>query len=288
MSYLVQENEITVNYAEIEGWPKENCRWNGKEATRLLKCAWADRIQLARELVGYGQLSGFDIIYHRAHRYAPFKEIGDDAIALDVAIAPFAGSVPDPTSVKDAEYRYAYLTVKYGIPDYDLPTEGQTYVTESLEPASEFLTLPHEKLFWQINPTKVPLESTEAPAKIIRMLAWVYTLNDLSSLPNEVYDLPGCVNKNDVYSWSLKRWFAWETLLCSDPSLRREGTSKWSATFRFLYRNAGTFANPLGWNVFPRPSEANDQGQIAYSPVKTEDGDDVLIYTPTNFEGLII
>jgi len=288
MAFLVEPNNITVDYEEMNDSPRESLSHDRISATRTLKCAWTNRLQLAKELIGYTQVSGSDSILYQPHPYAPL----DNVVAVEVSISPFAGIIPDPTSVKDAEYRHAFLTVKYETPSYDLPTEGQqTYVTESLEPAAEFLTLTHDKLFWDTNGETL-IDSTEAPARVIRMLDWVYTINRISYLPSEVFDLPGCVNKYDIYSWSLNRWFAWETLLCGNPSLRREttseGTTAWTVTFRFTYRNAGTFASPLGWNVFPRPGQADAQGHIYYDSIKTESGNDILVYEPKDFEGLII
>ena len=46
---------ITISYSEISGSPKEQHTEDGFRAVRRLKCAWADRFELAKQLQG-----GFD------------------------------------------------------------------------------------------------------------------------------------------------------------------------------------------------------------------------------------
>ena len=290
MGHLIYPNNISVSYDEMAESPVENVGASKQEAMRVLKCSWADRLKLSAELVGYTQDFGLDTIHYLPHQY---QYLGlYHLYATDVKIKPFTNKMINTASSEWATYEKAILTVTYSVPEYEFPVENEeTYVTESLEPATEFMTLSHNNLFWDASGAE-PIDPADAPSKLVRMTAWVYTLHALQALPSAVFTLPGRVNQDDVYSWSLNKWFAWETLLCGDPSLSREktstGTTAWSVTFRFIHRNAGSFGSPRGWNVFPKPKDADADGHISYMSVKTADGDDILVYEPDDFGALII
>lgn len=269
--------------------PQEGVGVASQDGIRILKCAWVDRLTLATQLVGYTHIIGLDTIHYLPHQYphAGLRHL----FASDIRIGRLASKMigADP---RVAIYNEAILTVTYSVPDYEFPTEDEeTYVTESLEPATDFMTMSHIGLFWDRR-GREPIDPTEAPAKLVRMTAWVYTLHALKSLPPQIFTLPGTVNLRDVYSWSLDKWFAYETLLCGDPSLSREktttGVTAWAVTFRFIEKNAGSFAHPLGWNEFPKPKDADADGHIQYSTVKTQAGKDIMIYEPSAFEDLLI
>lgn len=291
MANLVAPNLITIAYEEMALSPSEGVGVDKQEATRVFKCAWSNRIVLATQLVGYTRVIGLDTIYYLPHQYPHDGLL--HLFATDVKITPFTNKTTNDPSVPGiATYEHAQLTVTYSVPTYDFPEENEeTYVTEAIEPATEFMTLPYSGLYWDRD-AQNPIDPTDAPGKLVRLTAWVYTLHNLPTLPAAVIDLPGKINRNDVYSWSLNRWFAWETLLCGDPSLSREitaaGATGWTCTFRFIHRNAGDFAAPIGWNEFPEPKAADSDGHILYNTVKTADGNDVLVYELDDFEDLII
>jgi len=289
MAHLVYPNSISITYSEMEESPREEIGVESQSAVRVLKCAWADRLRLAAELVGYTQVMGLDTIHFLPHQY-PWSGLLH-LYANDVDIKPFTNKMVGSNAYL-AEYSEAVLTVTYKVPDYEMPEENEeTYVTESIEPATEFMTLSHKNLFWDENGAE-PIDATDAPSKLVRMTAWVYTMHKLTTLPSQVFTLPGKVNLDDVYSWSLNKWFAYETLLCGDPSLSREKTSTgvtaWAVTFRFIHRNAGDFNNPLGWNEFPRPKDADPNGHIKYTTVKNAGGRDILVYERDDFGAFLI
>ncbi len=167
----------------------------------------------------------------------------------------------------------------------DEPEKGSIlYVSEELQPASEFLTLSEEKLFWTSGtPPTNPVTSTEVPTYLLRMFDWVYTLHNVISLPAAVFTLPGYINDASVTSRDLGRVFAAGTLLCGNPSLNRqitsEGITAWTVTFRFTYKAEG-------WNNFPRLS-TNGTG-ITWGPVYASDGTRKYPYTSANFGAIVI
>jgi len=260
---------ITVEYNRVPDYPKERLSSQSIEVTDMLQCAWGDRITLAKELIGYTVGS----ILHPPHEY----DFGEDNIpnifCRDVSIEPIISH--DDTG----EYKVARLSVRYANLDYEETEE--VYVTESLEPASEFLTLSHEGLYWDSG-QEYALESTEAPAMIVRMIDWVYTVHHKTSIPNWVWTHPGTINSSSTYSKTLNESFGAETLLCGNPSLSREITSSgetaWTITVRLTYRKET-------WNKFPRVTA---DGDLAFISIYDGSGSKKEFYQKSNFGNIIL
>ena len=260
-----------VTYKRMPGYPKENITIMRASVTDKLQCAWDDRVTLAKNLLGFasGSVLTLPALY----------DAGADDLhnlyCMEVSTEPLAET---PTNVT------AILNVLYEVPPYDVEQAAEagttTYVTEAIEPANEFITLSHEGLHWAA--TDGPeLESTEAPAKIIRMVDWVYTLHHLPSLPAWIWTHPGTVNNAVVWSRTLTKSFAAGTLLCGNPSTSREitsaGVTAWTVTVRLLYR-------PDTWNKFPRVKTA---GTLAFEAIYDSTAAKNL-YDTSNFASIIL
>jgi hypothetical protein len=238
--------DISVDYEEMAGSPAESIGANGFEATRILRCAWADRITLARELGGE-----FDGTIDLPQVYP------HDAGARVVEIPSIAGHDDDaPTAylgnTRIAAYQYALLTVKYG---RGVPASGggggsPELTDETVEPLTEFVTLSPKGMTWgSLGGT--PLENDEAPGMLLKSFNWVFTRMNVSDIPAAVDTLIGNVNNSTIESRSLGFTFSPETLLYTPPFLSRKVnadgvTSRWTIQFRFSRR-------PQGWNKFFRP-----------------------------------
>ncbi len=266
---------ITVAYSRIPGYPRESVSRESVTVVDKLQCDWTDRITLAKELAGF-VVGG---VLHRPHEYDAGEEPLYRVYAKTVDIDPIIGLD------SGGEYTKAQLTVTYGTLSYDVDAPGEQgstlYVTENLEPASEFITLPNNGLFWGTDHKQ--LESGESPAKIIRMVDWVYTIHHLGFIPAWIWTHPGTVNNAAITSWELGKSFAAETLLCGNPSLSREITSEgataWTITIRMTYR-AET------WNKFPRPSAAG--GILTWEYVEDAGETNIPIYTLADFTDILI
>ena len=252
-SLTVRPGRLTVSFEELSEPSPSPLRESfspegGFEVERALKCDWDDRLDLARELLGHVQTVGGQTIYTQPHRYPDFET----AIADSVSIAPFGRNV-SATSGSDPinDYESAVLGVHYAVPENQDPT-GQGLVTESIEGAAEFITVPHEDLHWD-NGTGALLKADEAPGQLIKMLEWVFVLHHVTNIPSEVFDLVGRCNSTAITSVVLGKEFGVETLLYNPPSLRREittdGVGAWELTFRFTWR-------PGEWNKFPRAGKS--------------------------------
>lgn len=265
---------ITVSYGRLPGYPQERLSSQVIEAVDKLQCAWDDRVTLAKQLLGFTRGS----VLYFPHKY----DFGDDPISYiyckSVSIDPLEDGYENGTYIK------ALLTVTYANLEYSIPDAGLiTYVTESLEPASEFLTLNPTKLYWADGTL---MSDGEAPTKIIRMIDWVYTIHFLYFIPAWVWTHPGTVNNANVYSRELNKLFTTGQLLCGNPSLSREitseGTTAWTITVRLTFRETG-------WNLFPRPDKTTNN-EMNFEPIYSDDGGANVVYPYgySNFGNIIL
>jgi len=288
-------NVITVDYEIERGSPVEHISHDGASVEVKYLCAWRDRITFVKEMLGY--VTGSSL-------YLPDEYKGYDSSERLYGLYAKAATI-EPVGAIDqttGNYTLARVTITYGKLDYDTPDTGEgpwppegtppeemVFVSETLEPASEFMTLPRKGLYLGTGANKVSLENLnlEPPAKIIRMVEWVYTIHQYNRIPEFFFTLPGKVNDGYVHSRSLDITFPAETLLCGNPTLKREittlGKTTWTITLRFTHRNAGTFDSPKGWNYFPRTDSLGASGEITWEQIYDGSGTAVKIYEPADF-----
>lgn len=276
---------VTISYTEKAGSPREYLTPVETVVERQLFCNWEDRISLTRELLGYWQ----------GGRYYPpdlYEPQGNETLyyvyAREVTIEPVISS----PKVEGLGYEKALLLVTYRQTDFYVIDEDNVLITENIEPASEYITLDREGLGFGTGESRKKLkeENMEAPAKISRMIDWVYTMHQVPWLMSYHFDLAGKVNNAAVRSRSLVTTFPAETLLCGNPTAHREitraGNYSWAVTYRFTYKNNGTMAVPLGWNHFPRTDNA-DSGGINYERLTDSSDDNVPVYTLADFSTVV-
>jgi hypothetical protein len=124
--------------------------------------------------------------------------------------------------------------------------EETDFISESLEPTVEFVTLDYKNFRWgAANGDEV--KEGEAPGKLVRSLSLVRTIYHLASIPTDVLDLVGSVNDTAYASTLLGLTFPAETMLFSPPSMDRTittaGTKGWNLAMRWMYK-------PETWNKF--------------------------------------
>jgi len=263
------------DFEENLGSPKEGFTDEGFKATRELICPWPTRTALAIALRGNVGVSGGQTVIVRPQPYPDYPK----AMVVAVDCSPFSERVlPHDGNEQRASYTHALLTAQYATPKFDIESgEGETYVSESLEPAAEFVTLSGHKLWWNSGKT-IPASDTEAPQKLLRMLEWVYTIHKIAAVPAATFTLLGCVNDGSVTSRTLGMTFATETLLYNPPQLSREwtagGVPTWTLQYRLTYK-------PAGWNKFFKAGSATP------ATLYDDTGAAFLPYTPANFGALV-
>ena len=271
-----------IEYDHLPGSPREEGSWEYFTAISNYRVAWQDRIRFIQDMLGF--ISGSTV--YPAHQYIP-EGTGTvyNVFAKTTNIEPIEAKSP----VGGRTYIYAKVTVNYSTRDYDEPPEGQTvYITESMEPAAEFITLNRDGFYFGTGGTKVSFkdQNIEPPAKIETMIDLVYTLHRVLRLPDAILTLPGKINSDALKSDSFGLNYPIGTLRCGNPTLDRQitstGAKAWNVTFRFSYRNHGTLDTPLGWNYFPRTDNATGATGINWEPI-TDGTDDLPIYESANF-----
>ena len=268
---------ITTPYSRVPGYPQEHISREGMYVTDKIRCDWVDRVYLAKELAGF--VVGGTI-------QPPFEyDAGDEPLnflyVTDVDIEPIIG-----LDAATGDYKKALLTVTYRSLDYDI--DGTTYVSESLEPSMDYITLTKEKSFWADG---TEASDHESPQFLVQILDWVYTLHHVTTLTTSMFSLQGYINNAPVFSKSLNVWWPTGTLLALSPSMSREitslGTTAWQVNFRFSYKNYGTYDVPLGWNYFLKSSAAADISfELLYR--ETPAVNVKYVYQSADFSGVII
>ena len=284
-TYAQFEANITIGFDELDGSPDERFTKNGFEVTSRLRCAWADRLTLAKQLRGNVQQSQNLVVRFIGRRWPDFPA----AIVEDVSIKPFEGLSPLSPVGNKTEYQFAELTVNYRVPDGEESpspdeTVADTLVTENLRASAEFITIPKLDLFFDDTATK---ELEIDGAKIIVTLDWVYKLHQLPEIPEGTFELIGSVNKNTMHSNKFNRNFEPETLLFNppetDPVVTTNGDKAWNITYNFTYK-------PFGWNKKVKPGEFVEvagEKQPKFVDIFTKDGVIYKFYEPKKFEKII-
>jgi hypothetical protein len=238
---------------ELPGSPTEEWPEQGSfKATRVLRCDWSSRANLVLALKG--GLSGGTLYVPRDYPHlVGCKCVSAAAGPFSERVTAFGGA----TSV--ANYEFAQVTAQYGgngAGGGGGSNSAGEPISESLEPAVEFMQLPAEGFFWgSTNGTH--LKDEEAPGKGFYSLNYVYKRGGMSTIPSSVFTLIGKVNDGTITSYTLGQTFAAETLLYHPPLLERslnpDGTGSWSITMRFTYK-------PDGWNRFWRQDKSGGPG----------------------------
>lgn len=262
---------VTVPYEEDSGSPT-NERWdaNGQfSATRILRCAWANRHLLANQLMGF---DGVAYVDPESYPAVP------SSIVQNVSIGPDGGIETSAAGSTLNTYQYAVLAVQYGVRTTGSTLESGTGVImeESLEPSAEFLTQDGQDFYWDpiIAGTRRPLAINEAPARVIRMCDWKISLFNVASIPSGFVSAAGNVNSAAITSLTLGVTFPAETLQYQPGTPTRSftasGPSRWKLSMSFS-------ARPFSWNMFFRSGRSDPQN------IYQADGTIYKPYTPINF-----
>ena len=275
--------------------PQEKwARQGGFSAVRTLKCAWADRLTLARQLLraytvvtlGRTFIVG-DLYPYRSRCY----------VTGITGITP----VGKATSGSPISWPHAYLTVQYegrsftpggasggpGVSSSSVSSNQEFFTVAdfTLDVAAEFLTLPGKKLYWNdVDSTSSgalePIEDVEAPGRLVRMMDTSVNWRESGTLPTALHTLAGYVNSDEVTSTVLGWTFPIETLLYQGISATKEifsdgSTDVWDVTGRLTYR-------PDGWNKFYK------SGTTAAQPIYDGSGAVFKPYPTTQFMDVLI
>ena len=261
------EAVLNVAHEEVVPSPTEAYDEESFSATRTVKCAWDDRHDFARELRGWIEGNWPNFVVHLPHRYPPVP----GAFVRSVGLKGQAKSGAEGSDTERISYADGYAELSVG---YSTKGQGEgsnsgddpiTLITESLEPAAEFISLSGKKLAFVAppgDPNSEPAEDNDVTI-LARSVEWVYTIHQITVMPAAFLNLVGFVNEYPVISHSLNFTFDSEVLLYQGATPRRiittEGAEAWEMTLRFTARR-------FGWNKWWKPGPgADDEPQPVYT-----------------------
>lgn len=219
----------TVCY-EMHGYPRETWESSLYKAERKLMVAWSDRHALMTELLTAG-----------GHVY-PYNALG--AVCKRVSAEPFKGKQSQGGETDESSYEKAIVTANYTTPVSDTPQWDDIYgyISQSLEPMGEFITLSHEGFKWgaQDGPAIKPAES---PGMMMRGLKYIFSRYYLTSVPAALLTYQNTTNLGEISATLLGLDFTPEQLLFSTFNLTRDSDGTWTLTYIFLVKETG-------WNKF--------------------------------------
>lgn len=292
MSVRILPCNFTVDFEEMEGSPVENVsvEWAELGVSREFKCAAADRFSLVRSLIGFTEVFGANVVIHKPHAYTFISEL---VMCTNVEVKPFGKMIAGPDS-RFSNYQDVIVSAIYKIPQGVMAEAfgALVTITETLQEASEFITLPEKGLYWLVSTGPFvgeELDYMDAPGKISQLLEWTYEIRNALYVPAGVWGYPGHVNTYEVYSRTFDIRFPAGTLLCGNPTVSKEisfSATTFNISLRFLAKNNGTYAAPKGWNYFPRVSKVG--GAISFEPIYDTNGVAKIIYPYADFRSIFV
>ncbi len=279
MNLTVTDSVVSTDYEEMTS-PQESPTVNYSatmfEATRTLKCAWINSMQLANQLVTKTYKNGTNVNLVKGQILPNMT--GDVSLVCDyVSIAPFGlgtgAAVSGGGSI--SSWDYAILTAHYSI----FPDNSVAYlVHENYIPSMQFLTRPGRKLFWDATQTD-QLGADEAPGILIAQGEWSYTIKQMPFVPDAINDLQGCINSSEMNSPTYNRKFKERTILYESAEIRDclgiYGEPRFDITMKFHY-------NKTEWNLF-YPAAGTTPKKIYGS-----DGEEYKPYAEANLNDILL
>ncbi len=284
---IIAENLVTVDYEELQAeWQMSYTKGRASAATRMLKCAYADRQLLKDQLTERGSsfYPGFEggWIGPARHPLNLLTQVADVQITRQ------------GWNETTDDYEYAVLRVSYETPNYHIADRGDSTSVYNIEnriasenatldypekptveyefsTTAEFLTLPYANFAWDDADTK-PLTPEDAPGYLVQSTSMTLHWQNLTTYPALAVTATGLVNSVALTMRSVND-LAIETLLYVGPHVRSTvtaaGHKKIALTLNFIYRQTG-------WNKFMNPhtgawSSIYVIGGAAYSPYLSTD-----------------
>lgn len=276
---IIITREITVAYEDL-GEPTWSVdRLTGKIiGSRSLKCAWADRDELVRQLLGYMEVQGSNLYIHRPQLF-PTSKLNSRCYAQSVIVKRGPGNrISDDIIIpRTAAYQFAQIDVNYS------NVTDEIWRRETLRNTGEMVIMPGEiKLGWSSGGEYEAVEASVLPGYIIHGSEWTYTIYQAGKPIYGYGDLAGCCNLFPVRSPTFGWYFPIGTLKFIGATFNIQQDFNGN----FITEHTLTFhARKEDWNKFPH--EVN--GQIIFAPVYNMATDYQYIAAPyADFRGLII
>jgi hypothetical protein len=241
-----------ISLAGVQVWDislSENiAKFGPSTATRVVECAWNDRIQLIKNLNGGSGIGAGGVYYYNPGAAYPYGGMFFSAARVEGVATGGAGLLQDTTIASAASAPVAYDRARVTIEYKTLPyTEGATTGIFSVDYGVEEVLLPNildagsnPVTNWVWADDNTPIDNENIPTLRMVMTDITWTQYNLSSIPNTlIQQLAGCVNSRTF--WGAKPG---TTMFVGAKSTRRV-----SAFGADQYDLTEKFPNiPAGWN----------------------------------------
>lgn len=284
-------------------------------AKRVLRCRWQDRMTLAWQLLGGPTILGNpgnptaaqanakyslsastgDILVFSPHQYPYNAQLVCQSVSMRGEGNPSnknaiwdsrinLTNVPAPDTINN--FDHAILECSYVTPqEYTASGNGyQLFFKENLSPATEFITLPRNNLYWD-NAQTIPINVNEAPAFEIKRWMWTVTRRKVcptGTLLPLIRAAQGQVSSDNLVSNFFNAgWNAGYVLFegaTLEPDSMNDGTPALKVDLKFK-------CSTVMWNKFPHVF--NSSGGVNFDTIYNADGSAFKMF-PTGALGPLI
>jgi hypothetical protein len=242
--------------------PQEKFGRHGSEASRVIVCAWPDRVTLINTLLG-----GVTIVNNAPVNNAPASYPDapwlycQDCELLDL-IGPYNIGSQGMLGANMVRYRFIYKPLEALV-------DGQEIGAENLDVSSQFLTLQPGSLQWQSHQS--PILGAGTPGLHVTQATFTKEVRSLPTLPsNVIFSLAGTVNDATFLGADTGK-----LLFGGLHSTRRfivGGTLNWDVTWILKFRS-------IPWNQAYRPP--NGTSGASFETFQLADGS--AVYPTADF-----
>ncbi len=271
------EPTITIDYVEMNGSPDEGFDEEGRFfAQQKLRCAFADRVTLMRQLKGgYRDNDTNEMILPFSYPWVPEARV----LSVSALASPAMTGQESTTGAQLGNYEHAMLTVNYSIREVSFQDDADNIklVDHRIEGGGEFLTFDPDNRIWWYDEDDM-LQAEQAPGILRTNATWTMTVFDVTTPPETLFSLIGSANSVAISDGNrpISTWTnPIGTLRYDFPSLSKtvttEGDERWTVTMQFSWTPAVP-AYPSGtstWNHFYRPGRT--QPERIYTSAATRD-----------------
>ena len=260
---MAEESAITIPFADVSGSPTDGFDAEGRFYARsTLRCAWADRITLMRQLKGgfRNDATGTRVL---PATYPPFPV----ARVLTVGARPQTSSQgADALSMNS--YEYALVDVSYNIRPASFQTDSERDYSWSSSSGTEFVNIAinkHQKpLFYRNTGTRA--DQNSLPQAIKSVSEWHLSILEVPNVTLLTQTMQGQVNEKSIESKYIPRnssltWLP-ETLRYDGHTLQEtvtvDGDERWNVVLHFSHINlpVDDTSATSGWNHAFAPGNA--------------------------------
>lgn len=241
---------FSVDYEELDGYPRSAWDEGHFDAERRVLVAWEDRVTFLTELDQYANLQ------------YPYDDGPSEALVKRVKIFPFDCPQNEGSL---AEYNWSVIQILHSTRGPKWSTGLGAYIHETFRPGSQYLGVDGGNLRWSSDDAKV--EPGDHPTLDYTLGEYTVTFYRLLTVPAWVLTRPGVCNSNVVAAKILPLSFAAQTLKYNGCTIDAEWSLgkllRYTVSAKYLFKASK-------WNYYWRP-DASGGGN--WEQMETVDGD---------------